>query len=108
MLSRAASLSRDQQVFSYLIASLSHDVLVQVATSVTVAQLWSVLDEIFTSETRARTVNTRITLATTKKGSMTITEYVGKMRSLADEMVMVGKPLGDEELVSYIVTGLDL
>ena len=38
---------------------------------------------------------------------MTVTEYVGKMRSLADEMMFSGKPLDDEELISYILAGLE-
>ena len=43
-----------------------------------------------------------------KKGAMSIEEYIGKMRALADEMAAVGKPIDDEELVSYICTRLDL
>jgi histone deacetylase 1/2 len=80
----------------------------QVSTCATATQLWKTLEEMGASQTRARNVNTRIALATTKKGSMTVDEYVGKMRSLADEMVAAGKPIDDEELVSYICTGLDI
>ncbi|WVZ98567.1 hypothetical protein U9M48_043995 [Paspalum notatum var. saurae] len=39
---------------------------------------------------------------------MSITEYVGKMKSFADEMACAGKPLEDEELVQYILAGLDM
>jgi hypothetical protein len=38
---------------------------------------------------------------------MTISEYIGKMKSLADEMASAGKALEDEELVSYVLVGLD-
>jgi hypothetical protein len=48
-----------------------------------------------------------MTLATTQKGSMTISEYIAKIKSLADEMTSAGKALKDEELVSYIMVGLD-
>lgn len=34
-------------------------------------------------------------------------EYVGKMRSLADEITSTGKTIDDDELVSYILVGLD-
>jgi hypothetical protein len=79
-------LALDQQVLSYLVASLTKDVLKQVATCGSAAELWKTLEEMGASQTRARKVNTHIALATTKKGSMTVDEYVGKMRSLADEM----------------------
>jgi uncharacterized membrane protein YgcG len=46
-------------------------------------------------------------LATTQKGSMTISEYIAKMKSLADEMASADKALEDEELVSYIMAGLN-
>jgi hypothetical protein len=45
-------------------------------------------------------------LATAAKGTSTISEYYTKMKSLADEMASAGKKLEDEELVSYILTGL--
>jgi hypothetical protein len=45
-------------------------------------------------------------LSTTKKGDMSISKYVAKMKALADEMASVGKKLDDEDLVSYILAGL--
>jgi hypothetical protein len=36
-----------------------------------------------------------------------ISEYITKKKSFADEMAPVGKSLEDEELVSYILVGLD-
>lgn len=38
---------------------------------------------------------------------MSVVEYVNKMRSLADKMTSAGKKLDDEEIVSYILAGLD-
>lgn len=61
----------------------------------------------FSSQTRARAVNTRLALSTAHKGNMSVAEYVGKMRSLGDEMAAAGRPLEDDELVEYILTGLD-
>jgi hypothetical protein len=36
-----------------------------------------------------------------------IFEYISKPRTLADEMAMAGKKIDDEELLSYILAGLD-
>lgn len=100
-------LASDQQVLSFLLASVSKELLVQVAAKPTAAEAWTAIETMFASRTRARAVNTRLALATTRKGNMTVTEYVGKMRSLGDEMAAAGRPLEDEELVEYILTGLD-
>jgi hypothetical protein len=42
-----------------------------------------------------------------KKGNDSIIEYVSKARTLADEMAITGKKIDDEELISYILAGLD-
>ena len=50
----------------------------------------------------------RMVLSTASKGLLSISEYFAKMKSLADEMALAGRKLEDEELISYILTGLDL
>lgn len=97
----------DQQVLGYMMSSLSRDVLAQVVTVSTAAQLWKALEEMFSSRIRARAINTRIALSTTKKGNMTVNEYITKMKALGDEVAAAGKPLDDEDMVSYILAGLD-
>lgn len=97
----------EQQVLGFILTSLSRDVLAQVSTLPTARQVWSTLEATYSSQSRARTVNTRIALATTRKGSMPVVEYLSKMKSLADDMAAAGKPIGDEELVSYVLAGLD-
>jgi hypothetical protein len=47
-------------------------------------------------------------LATTQKGSLTMAEYISKMKVLADDMASVGKKLDDEDFISYILAGLDV
>jgi hypothetical protein len=100
-------LAADQQVLSFLLSSVSKEILIQVATKEIAAEAWQAIETMFASKTRARAVNTRLALATTQKGNMTVTEYIGKMRFLGDEMAAAGRPLEDDELVEYILTGLD-
>jgi hypothetical protein len=85
----------DQQVLGFILGSLTKEVLPQVSAKETAAELWEALEVIYASKTRARAVNTRVALATTQKGNQSITEYVGKMRSLADEMAAAGRRLDD-------------
>jgi hypothetical protein len=47
-------------------------------------------------------------LAMSQKGSMSVNEYVNKLRALSNEMASVGKPLNEEEMASYILTDLDI
>ena len=99
--------ARDQQVFSYLLTTLPREMAVQVATCHTAAELWNTVQGMLTSHTRARSVNVRIALANLQKGNSTITEYVGKIRTLCDELVASGKKVDEEDVVSHILAGLE-
>lgn len=52
-------------------------------------------------------MNAQITLATTRKGNITVAKYIAKMKFLVDQMTSAKKTNDDEELVSYILGGHD-
>ena len=66
------------------------------------------ISEMTASQSRGRIINTHMALATAQKGSSTIDDYFNKMKSLANDMVAVGKCLEDEEIISYVLAGLDM
>ncbi|XP_012704544.1 uncharacterized protein LOC101781617 [Setaria italica] len=99
--------ARDQHVLSFIFGSLARDVTSQVSAKESAAELWSAIEAMYSSRTRAHAVNTRVALATTQKGNQTVAEFVGKMWSLGDEMAAAGRPLEEEELMEYILTDLD-
>jgi hypothetical protein len=92
-------LASDQQVFSFILASVSKEILAQIATATTAAQAWEKLEEQFTSQTRACAITTCMALATSRKGFLSVTEYLAKMQGLANDMTAAGKALDDEDLV---------
>jgi hypothetical protein len=100
-------LASNQQVFSFILASVSNEILARIATATTAAQAWEKLEEQFTSQTRACAITMCMAQATSRKGSLSITEYLAKMQGLANDMATVRKALDDEDLVQYILSGLD-
>jgi hypothetical protein len=46
-------------------------------------------------------------LATMRKGDMSAAAYYNKIKGFADEMAAAGKPLEDEDFISYVLAGLD-
>jgi hypothetical protein len=70
----------EQQVMGFLMLSMTKDVMVQVVSCSTPREVWTLLEQTYA-------LNTRMALATTEKGNMTILEYIGKMKSLAYEVV---------------------
>jgi hypothetical protein len=62
----------------------------------------------FASQSRARTMQLCMRLATTRKGDESAATYYNKMKGIiTDEMAAAGKPLEDEDIISYVLTGLD-
>jgi hypothetical protein len=97
----------EQQVLRFLLMSMTRDIMAQVSSCETPREVWKLLEQTYASRSKARVVNTRMALATTQKGNMSISEYLAKMKSFAYDMASAGKPLEEEELVSYILAGLD-
>jgi hypothetical protein len=61
----------------------------------------------FMSQSRVKVINTRMALANATKGTSTIGEYFAKIKSLADKMVVAGRKLDNEEMISYLLNGLN-
>jgi len=93
---------QDQQVLSYLFSSLSKEIFAQVSSATTAAAIHAQ----HASQSRARIISTRMALATASKGTSSVADYYTKMKGLADDMASAGKKLEDEDLVTYILTGL--
>ncbi|XP_012700229.1 uncharacterized protein LOC105914105 [Setaria italica] len=98
--------AKDQQVLSFLLSALSKDILAHAARAQTAAEAWRSITALFASQTRARVVNLRMALATTKKGTQSVTEYFTTMKGFGDEMIEAGRALSDDELVEYVLAGL--
>jgi hypothetical protein len=69
--------------------------------------VWKELNAMFSSQSRAWTIQLRTHLATTCKGDQSAAVYYNKMKGFIDEMAVVGKPLEDEDFISYVLAGLD-
>lgn len=102
-----AWVAKDQQVLSYLLTSMTREVMAQVTTHTTAAAVWAAVEVIFSSQTRAHAMNTHIALAKTQKGNLSMPDYIAKMKTYVDDMAAAGKPLEDDDVVSYVLTGLD-
>ena len=100
--------AKDQQVLSFILSNLGKEILAQVSLEKTAAAAWAAIEAMHASQSRARIIATRMALATATKGSSSVADYFGKMKGLADEMASAGRKLEDDELVSYILTELDL
>jgi hypothetical protein len=100
-------LTQDQQLISYLNSTLSKEVLGQVTSCETAEDVWTSVHGMYASQSRAHVMHLRTKLASTRKGEMAMAVYFTKMEYV-DEMVTAGKKLDNDDVVSYILTCLDV
>lgn len=70
-------------------------------------QVWTALSTRYASPSRSRVNHLRRQLQTTRQDSRTCSDFIHYSKSISDQLALVGKPVSDEELISYIVGGLN-
>jgi hypothetical protein len=91
-----------------LVISLSHEVLAGVASNSTFVDMWMAITKMFASQSRSRVLHLRNQLVATRKGDKSISVYFSTMRGYANEIAAATKTLDDDDVVSYIMNGLDV
>ncbi|KAL5772494.1 hypothetical protein ACOSQ2_012418 [Xanthoceras sorbifolium] len=97
----------DQLLLGWLLSSMSESILAKVVELTTSYKVWTKLETVFANQSMANASNYWQQLQRTAKGSMSIDEYLTKMKSLADQMEVAGQPIQDSELITIVLAGLD-
>lgn len=69
-------------------------------------QIWSKLNLYFAAQNKATVSQFKIILQNTKKGSLTINEYLLKVKNVIDKLASVGHQLSDTDHIEAIFNGL--
>jgi hypothetical protein len=99
----------DQHVLTYLVNSLSREVLTGAASNSIAADMWVMISKSFASQSRSCVLHLYNQLVATHKGDLSVVTYFSTMHGYTDEMVAAGKPFddNDDDVISYILNGLD-
>ncbi|KAK1628605.1 hypothetical protein QYE76_002920 [Lolium multiflorum] len=100
-------LTRDQQVLSYLIGTLSPEILALAVGMEHAAEVWDLVNSMFMSRSKLNVTHLRGALSNTKKLNMSAGQYVAKMKGFATELIAAGRPIEEDELRDLILNGLD-
>ncbi|KAK0604285.1 hypothetical protein LWI29_014156 [Acer saccharum] len=100
---------QDKLLLSWINASLTPEVLVQVTSLETSHDVWSTLAQLFADQSQARVSSLRFQLQTIKKkkGSLSVLEHLNKIKSTTNKLVVAMlRPLSDDEIINYVLGGL--
>lgn len=100
-------LHKDQMVLRAILTSLTEEVLAQVMLLSTAHEVWQALERMFSSGSRARIMQLHRQLTNVRKKDMGAAEYFHKVKTLTDTLATIGQPLSDNEIVTYMLAGLN-
>ncbi|KAM6585304.1 hypothetical protein CsatB_012306 [Cannabis sativa] len=96
----------DQFLISWLLSSISESMIGHVVNCESSAEIWTTLEQLFNTRSKARMIHLMSMLQNTKKGSMTIDEYMLKMKGFVDSLRAAGNPVSEDQLILYILAGV--
>ncbi|KAJ9675317.1 hypothetical protein PVL29_024318 [Vitis rotundifolia] len=67
---------------------------------------WSALEKIFSASSRARIMQLRLEFQTTRKGSLSMMEYILKLKMIIDNLAVIGEPISERDQVLQLLGGL--
>jgi hypothetical protein len=97
----------DQFILSWINITLVESVLSTIYGLQTSHQVWKFLATKFASPFYTRITQRRSQLQTLQQGSKSYAEYLNFAKHLAHHLATVGKAIDDDELITYILAGLN-
>ncbi|KAF9682698.1 hypothetical protein SADUNF_Sadunf05G0135700 [Salix dunnii] len=97
---------KDQYLLSWLNATLSETILPTVFGLNTAKEVWDSMANRFAAHNRSRIAYLKRQLQNSQQGNKTCADYVQIAKGLANQLAAVGKPIEDDDLISYIIGGL--
>jgi hypothetical protein len=98
---------KDQCILSWINLTLSEKVLSTVYGLDTSKQVWNTLATKFANDSRSRIANLKRQLLSLHQGSLTCSDYIQSAKLYSDQLAAVGKPIPDDDLISFLLNGLN-
>ncbi|KAL6315549.1 hypothetical protein AAG906_000852 [Vitis piasezkii] len=100
-------LRQDKLLFGALVGTLSPTLVPLITQSKTSYEAWQILANTYARPSRGHIKQLKDHLKNITKGSQSITDYMQSIKTRADELAALGKPLDQEDLIEKVLEGLD-
>ncbi|KAG6735682.1 hypothetical protein POTOM_061670 [Populus tomentosa] len=97
---------QDRTILSWIYSSLTLAIMAQIIGHNSSHCVWKALEKTFSSSSRARIMQLRLELQSTKKGSMTMIDYIMKVKAVVDNLATIGEPVSKQDQVMNLLGGL--
>lgn len=97
---------KDQVLLSWINATLTPSVLSTMARFSTSPDVWRSLEIWYASQSRTQIMQLKNQIQITKRGHLSIPDYIDKMNSIADNLALAGQPIDDDDFITLILNGV--
>jgi hypothetical protein len=98
---------KDQFFLSWINSTLFENMLVIVYGLTTACQVWTSLATKFANQSRSSINNLKLQIQSLQQGTKTCSGYLHTTKLCANPLSLVGKPVDDEDLISFIISSLN-
>lgn len=98
---------QDKYLYIALLGSCDAEAWAVMSTAETSRAAWLALECAFATRSRSRIMSLKERLNSVIKGSSTVAAYLQSIRSIAEELSLIGHPVDDIDLVIHALNGLD-
>jgi hypothetical protein len=97
----------DQCILSWINVTLSKKVMSKIYGLDTSRKVWSAQATKFSNDYRFQIANLKRQLLSLYQGSLTCLDYIKSTKVWPNQLAAVGKPILDEDLISFLLNGLN-
>ncbi|XP_020231816.1 uncharacterized protein LOC109812297 [Cajanus cajan] len=97
---------QDNHVSLALLGSYSPDAQIVVSSTTSSTGAWQKLQKAYANRSHARIMSLKERLSSITKGTSSVHDYLRNIRSIADELALIGHPVDDIDLVIAALNGL--
>ena len=96
----------DCMVLSWIYSSLTPKVMRQIVGYQTSNAAWSALEKIFSTSSKARIMQLRLAFQTTRKSSLSMMEYILKLKTITNNLAAIGEPVVERDQILQLLGDL--
>ncbi|KAL4284002.1 hypothetical protein GQ457_16G015150 [Hibiscus cannabinus] len=99
---------QDSSLASWLLSTVSSNILPQLVGSNTTAGIWKTITAKYSSLSTTKVMNLHCILRSMKKGTQFVTEYAMAIKQTCELLASCGSPISDVEHIATILNGLPI
>lgn len=99
---------QDQILLHAIFASVSESLMAYIASSSSSRDAWEKLTQMYANRSRSHILSLKEKLSLITRGNKTVTEFLQSVKSLADQLALVGAPLQEDDIILICLNGIGL